>query len=294
MRLARIAYGGSITNVIAGDMELYQRGIRRLTLIDGLPDEVVPALVAQQGVVVNEAFVHRYHVARGQELVLQTASGEARLPILGVHFDNSFADMGVIHLDYRLYRRLWHDETVNFIEPALRSGADRGEVMKEIRRRWGTVYPVFVFTTEEFHREADAYLAQAIGLTYPLVALALAIALLGVVNSLLTSVLERIRQIGVARAIGATRFQVGCSVMLESLFIGVVGAGLAVVVGPALGYLQVHILFRTIFGMTMFVRYPVQAVAFAAVAAIVFTAAAGFVPGRRAARLGILEALRHE
>jgi putative ABC transport system permease protein len=293
VRMVRIAFRDSLTVLIATDAHLYAQGHRELVLLEGDESATIEAMARGDGLVVNEAFQRRFHVRRGEVLSLSTPSGEARLAVLAVYFDPTFADLGTIHLDQALYRRLWRDETVNFVEPVLRADADRERVIGEIRRRWGDRHDLFIATIEEFRGEADELLQQTIALAYPMIAMAIAIALLGVVNSLLASVLDRIREIGVLRAVGATRGQVVRVVMIESATIGLMGGVLAAVVGSLFGYTQLEILFRGMLGMTVFYRHPTFAVCFALFAAVVLAALAGYLPGRSAGRLSVTEALEY-
>jgi putative ABC transport system permease protein len=294
VRMVRVAYAGSLTVLIATDARLYEQGHRTLPVMEGHLPETLGALVRGEGLVVNEAFMRRFKVRRGDTISLTTPGGEVRLPILAIYFDPTFADLGTVLLDQALYRRLWRDETVNFIEPVLRKGADREKVIQEIRDRWGERHALFIATVERFRSEVDELLNQTIALAYPLIAMAISIALLGVVNSLLASVLDRTREIGVLRAIGATRGQVARAIMIESALIGFMGGLLAAGFGSLGGYYQLDVLFRGMFGMTVFYRYPAGAVIFAFLAAVVLSAVAGYLPGRRASRLKITEALEYE
>jgi putative ABC transport system permease protein len=294
VRITRITYRGMPTNVIATDGRLWRDGIRRLAILDGDPREAYAAMLDGGAVGVNEAFCLRYHVRRGDVIRLPTPSGEAALTIAAVYFDPGFGDLGVVIMDRELYRRLWRDDTVTFIEPALRPGADRERVIDTIRSRWGDEHALFVLTMEQFRGEANELLNQTMLVTYPLVAIAIAIALLGVVNSLLASVLDRVREIGVLRAVGATRAQVARSIVVEATIIGLLGGVLAVAVGSVLGYVQVDVLFRGMFGITVLYRYPTAAAVFSVVAAVVLAAAAGWLPGRQAGRIEIVKALEYE
>jgi putative ABC transport system permease protein len=124
--------------------------------------------------------------------------------------------------------------------------------------------------------------------------MAIVIALLGVVNSLAASVLDRVREIGVMRAVGATRSQVARSLVIESALVGLAGGAMAVAVGSAFGAIQLEVVIREIFAMTVFYVYPAAATVFAFAAAVALAAAAGWLPGRSAARVRIAEALGYE
>ncbi|MGH7823353.1 MAG: ABC transporter permease, partial [Candidatus Binatia bacterium] len=294
VRIVKAVCEGALTNLIATDTRLHERGVRELHYLQGDPARATAALARGQGAAVNEAFVLRFRKGLGDTIACSTPAGEVRLPIVGVYFDPAFADLGIVLLDRQLYRDRWRDDSTSFIEPGLRPGADRARVMETIRARWGEKHALFILTVEEFRREADELLDQTMLVTYPLVAIAIAIALLGVVNSLLASVLDRIREIGVLRAIGATRGQIARSIVLEATIIGVLGGSLAALAGSILGYLQLDVLFRGMLGITVLYRYPTTAVVFSLFAALILAAAAGYLPGRSAGRLKITDALEYE
>ena len=295
VRILKVIHEGTPTNVIAVDGRIWVEGIRTLTLLEGDPKEAFAAMHRGEAVGVNEAFALRYKKRPGDVISLPSPNGEVRVPIAGIYFDPGMGDMGIVLMDRNaLYRRMWRDDTVTFIEPQLERGADRQQVIEAIRSRWGEKHALFVVTMEQFRGEANDLLNQTMLVTYPLVGISIAIALLGVVNSLLASVLDRIREIGVLRAIGATRTQVARSIVVEATIIGLLGGLLAIAVGSALGYVQIDVLFRGMFGMTVLYRYPTAAAVFSLVAALVLAAAAGYLPGRSAGRVEIVKALEYE
>jgi putative ABC transport system permease protein len=114
------------------------------------------------------------------------------------------------------------------------------------------------------------------------------VSLFGIVNTLMLTVFERTREIGMLRAIGMTRRQVRRMIRHESVITALIGGTLGIVLGVVLGGLLVA---RVDFiGFTL----PVgQLIVFAIVAVIVGVLAAIF-PARRAARLNVLEALKYE
>jgi putative ABC transport system permease protein len=295
VRMLKITHDGTPTNVIATDGANWVKGIRAPTLLEGDSRAAFAAMHRGEAVGVNEAFALRYKKRTGDVISLPSPNGEVRVPIAGVYFDPAMGDMGIVIMDRdALYRPMWRDDTVTFIEPALEPGADRQAVIEAIRSRWGAKHALFVVTMEQFRKEANDLLNQTMLVTYPLVGISIAIALLGVVNSLLASVLDRIREIGVLRAIGATRAQVARSIVVEATIIGLLGGVLAVAVGSVLGYVQIDVLFRGMFGMTVLYRYPTTAAAFSLVAALVLAAASGYLPGRSAGRVEIVKALEYE
>ena len=97
-------------------------------------------------------------------------------------------------------------------------------------------YPnVKVQTRAQFEQAEVSDVSQLLGLVYALLALAVLVALLGIVNTMLLSVFERTREIGLLRAVGMRRRQVRTMVRSESVIISVFGAILGIVMGTGLG-----------------------------------------------------------
>ena len=143
----------------------------------------------------------------------------------------------------------------------------------------------------EFKEDIQGQVNQLLTLIYGLLALAIVIAVLGIVNTLALSVIERTREIGLLRAVGMTRNQLRRMVRLESLVIAVYGALLGVVVGIGFGVaLQrassssgIDVLEIPWFNMAIFV-----------VLAAVVGVLAALWPARRAAKLDVLRAITTE
>jgi putative ABC transport system permease protein len=124
--------------------------------------------------------------------------------------------------------------------------------------------------------------------------LTLLIAGFGIIVTLLASVLERTREIGVLRSIGMKRSQVSLLVLIESALIGAAGGVLGICSGVITGWINLEGFFRLDFGASMayHVHYPSIASAF--LLSIVLSVLAGAYPARRAAKTNIVEALSYE
>ena len=125
-----------------------------------------------------------------------------------------------------------------------------------------------------------------------IVAIAVIVSLLGVVNTLAMSVLERTREIGVLRALGSSRWQVRRTMLDESLLITSAGAFAGIAFGLLIALSWMRGFAEMMPGLTF--HFP-GATAFAvAAAAIVLGTLAAVLPARRAARLKVIEALAYE
>ncbi len=139
-----------------------------------------------------------------------------------------------------------------------------------------------------FARSRSAVLANLLNLITAMLVLAIIIALLGIVNTLALSMVERTRELGLLRAIGMRRGQLAQMVAAESVIIAVIGAVLGSALGLALGAALADAFTRS---QQTTVSIPATQIA----AYIATTAVAGVLaaiaPARRAARLNVLEAI---
>jgi putative ABC transport system permease protein len=146
-------------------------------------------------------------------------------------------------------------------------------------------------TRDEFIKTEQAQVNQLLGLVYALLALAILIALIGIVNTLLLSVFERTREIGLLRAVGMRRRQVRVMIRSEALILAVFGGVIGIVLGTGLGVALSMALRQQ--GISDIVVPYGSLVLFLFLAALLGLAAASW-PARRAARLNILEAITVE
>ena len=120
-----------------------------------------------------------------------------------------------------------------------------------------------------------------------------AVSAFGVVNTLSMSVFERTREIGILRAVGSTRLQVGRLIIDEGVVISLIGCLIGVAVGSLLGYLFVRGSGAGGFEVSFF--YPTGPAIYALVAGLVYRGIfAGLLPARAAARTNIVEAVQYE
>src|ERR1700742_3559370 len=148
-----------------------------------------------------------------------------------------------------------------------------------------------VQTRAQFEQTQTASVNQLLGLVYALLALAVLIALIGIVNTLMLSVLERTREIGLLRAVGMRRPQVRSMIRSESVILATFGALVGIVIGTLMGLALVSSLRQQ--GITETSVPWVRLVEFLILAGILGLVAASW-PARRAARLDVLAAIAAE
>jgi putative ABC transport system permease protein len=149
-------------------------------------------------------------------------------------------------------------------------------------------YPnVQVQTRAQFEQSQAASINTLLGLVYALLALAIIIALIGIVNTLMLSVFERTREIGLLRAVGMQRRQVRRMIRSEAVILSIFGAILGIIIGTALGIALVQSLKP---GISVVVVPASSLVIFLILSGLLGLLAATW-PSRRAAKLDVLAAI---
>ncbi len=150
-------------------------------------------------------------------------------------------------------------------------------------------YPTLQIQTKaQFEKSQQQAVNKLLGLVYALLALAVIIALIGIVNTLMLSVFERTHEIGLLRAVGMKRRQVRAMIRSEAVILALFGAIIGIVVGTALGTAFAASLKQQ--GITDIVIPYGKLVVFLVIAALLGLGAASW-PSRRAAKLDVLAAI---
>jgi len=147
-----------------------------------------------------------------------------------------------------------------------------------------------VETREEFKSSRTKQITQSLQILYLLLGFSIIVSLFGVINTLVLSVFERTRELGMLRAIGMTRRQVRRMIRHESIVTALIGATLGIIVGIFLAILTTAATAK--YGIVFAVPYGTLIV-FVAIAILAGVLAA-ILPARRASRLNVLEALQYE
>ncbi len=190
-------------------------------------------------------------------------------------------------------RPTWERHAVQSIDTIVVIGAADGVDIEAARSAVETATVEFappdVMTTEEFVADATANINQILGLVYVMLMLAIVIALMGIANTLSLSIYERVRELGLLRAVGADRAQVRSMIRWESVMIAVFGTVGGIALGLFLGWGLVTARGAGSFPIEFAV--PVSQVVIIAVVGAIAGVVAALRPARRAAKLDIIDAL---
>jgi putative ABC transport system permease protein len=246
-------------------------------------------LAAPDTALVSEERAEEEGLRAGDALVLTTAGGErVRLRIAALFADDSRLTAPVVVSLQTMERRLGEERDA-FGLVVLEEGVEPVAARRAIEAALRGPFPVArALTAEEFVEDQAGQVDQLLGLILALLSLSVIVALVGIVNTLVLSVRERTRELGLLRAVGAGRRQIRAAIRWEAVLTALIGA----VLGLGVGVLLATLFTRPLDDFVL-VLPVAQLAALLVVAALAGVAAAAW-PARRAARLDVLEALAYE
>lgn len=291
-RKARIGYNGRKVMLEVFDVALRLEYCPAMMAV-GDREDMARQLPGQDNVVVNEQFARKERVQPGDAIVIPTPRGPVRFGVAGIIVSFS-SDSGVIWMDVNTYRRHWRDPLVDTYEVLVQPGAEVEVVRQAILERFRGERTLFALPSAEFKAEVQKILDRSFVMTNAVNIITLVVAGIGIVITMLASVLERTREIGLLRGIGMQRRQVFGVVLLESALIGLLGGILGAGAGIVIGWLTMEGVIRIDYTASIGYRVHFAALAGALLLALILSALAGIYPARRAAATNIAEALSHE
>jgi putative ABC transport system permease protein len=201
------------------------------------------AAVTSSTMLASTKAVQQHGWRLGQQLTLhQPGGGSATLTLSGTYANDAL--LGPWIVSGQTYRALtpssrWSDDVV-LVKAA--TGADPGQLRTALNQATDRYYVVQVQDRDQFKGQQAQQVDGLLAILYGLLGLAIVIAVLGIINTLALSVVERRREIGMLRAVGLRRGQARRMVYLESTMIALFGAVLGVGLGIGFGALYTHTL----------------------------------------------------
>jgi putative ABC transport system permease protein len=245
-------------------------------------------------VIVSENFAALNDVHAGETISLPGAEGPVELRVLGTVPDFS-CSQGTVTIDRERYGREFHAEQVDIYNFYLPKSADLEATRERILHSpLAAGRALSVLSHSEVRSHILGIVDRLYGVAYVQEAVAVLVAAMGVVTTLLISVLHRRREIGLLRAVGATQAQVLGTVLAEGLLMGVIGVALGLLIGIPLEWYVLKVVLFEESGFVFPVIFPWNAAAMIAAVVVLGGAVAGIVPAWSAARLSIPDAIAFE
>jgi putative ABC transport system permease protein len=247
----------------------------------------------RRGVVVSESFAVKFDMRVGDAVELPTARGIERFPITGIYRDYS-NDRGVVVMDRAAFIHAFSDDAINTVVIYLRKGVSIDQARARLEAEFGPKYHAFTVTNREIRTEVMRIFDQTFIITYALLAIALIVAVLGIVNTLAALILERTHEIAMLRIIGFTVGEVRRMILLESSILGLTSTVAGIAMGYVLSWILIYVINKQSFGWTIQFHTPVTTIVVSSLLTFLAASLSGFIPSRLARNLDLAAAVKTE
>jgi len=269
------------------------RSYRSSDFFSGRPtDQVLSQLRGQNNVIVTEPFTYKHNVKTGDSLTLSLGETRASFKIVDVFYDYA-SERGYILMDRDTMLRYLPDPTPSNLAVYVAQGADV-EAVREGIRKIAAAHRILIFSDRELRTEAIRIFDRTFAITYALEAVAIFVAVMGIAGAFVALVIDRRRELGLMRFLGASSAQIRKLILVEAGLLGL----LANLSGFALGYflslILVFVINKQSFGWTIRFHWPVTVILGALSVVYVATILSGLYPARVAVGLNPLEVIHEE
>jgi putative ABC transport system permease protein len=280
------AFGKTI-NVTGVDRNLPR--VIRLDWAKG--SRAVPTQLGANGAFTDKDYAKKHHLTIGSPLPLITPDGtKLNLVVKGV-FDppKGGSPFGPVSISQTRFDAVYPNPTDLMTLVSVNGGVSKANTATLEGALKG--FPdAKVATEQQFKHDQEKFILNLLNILYVLLGLSVIISLFGIVNTLVLTVFERTREIGMLRAVGMTRRQVRRMIRAESIVTALIGATLGIALGVFLGFM----ISRALESQGIVFAVPWGRLVVFAIAAVVVGVLAAILPARRASRLNVLQALQYE
>ncbi len=256
--------------------------------------------LGSSGAIVSDSFAKSHHLALHSALSIVTPTGRRlALEVAGIFKPpTGGSPLGDVTISAQRFDSVFQNPLNEFTLVKMRGGQTSANT-KALDKALAKFPNAKAETKQQF---VDAFISainQALTILYVLLAFSIVISFFGIVNTLVLTVFERTRELGMLRAIGTTRRQARRMIRHEAVITALIGGTLGIVLGMVFGALLVERVQSLSFSVPdrlpyinfVLTGYPL---AVFAIAAVIVGIVAAIFPARRAARLNVLEALQYE
>ncbi len=283
---------GEEVSIVFGVDESYPRIFR----VDYKPGSGTPAdafsRLAEGGALIGKQLAEDRKLGVGSKIRLPGPKGTKEYRVEGILENDLLGGGAGIYLSKEALARDFNETEGEFLAVKARPGSDREELSREIEEALRDYPQLTLYSNAEWKARIESDFNRQYVFFYAIMGVSVAVSAFGVVNTLSMSVFERTREIGILRAVGTTRLQIGRLIVDEGIVISLIGCLIGVVLGSLLGYLFVQ--GSGAGGFEIDFYYPKLPALAALLSGLVIGTLAGLLPARSAARKEIVEAVQYE
>jgi putative ABC transport system permease protein len=254
--------------------------------------EVLAQLRDSNAVLVSEPFASKHSLRAGNSITLSLGENRVSFRVVDVYYDYS-SERGSILMDRNVMLRYLPDPAASnlaiYVAPNARLEDVRAEITGAAAGR-----RVLMFTNRDLRGEALRIFDRTFAITYALEAIAVLIAVMGVAGALLALVIDRRRELGLLRFLGAASGQICKLIVIEAGLIGLLANLAGIILGFALSLILIYVINKQSFGWTIRFHWPVAVLLGALTVVYAATVVAGLYPARVAVRLNAVEVVHEQ
>ncbi len=254
--------------------------------------EVLAELRGQNNILVSEPFTYKHHVKAGDSIELALRATRERFRIVDVYYDYS-SERGTILMDRETLLKYLPDPAPSNVAVFVAAGTKPEQVRREIFDA-AEGHKILVFSDRDLRSEAVRIFDRTFAITYALEAIAVLVAVMGIAGALLALVIDRRRELGLLRFLGASSGQVRRLILVEAGLLGLLANFAGLVLGYFLSLILVFVINKQSFGWTIRFHWPAAVLCGALTVVYVATVLAGLYPAEVAVKLNPLEVVHEE
>jgi putative ABC transport system permease protein len=292
MRAYEISYQGLPATIGGIDASTAGRHGARTFLSGTPPLEVFRQLVGADAVLVSEPFANKHRVQRGDTLNLNLGGTTGRFRVLDVYYDYS-SERGLILMDGGTLARYVAGNGPSNVAVYLKPGVALAQAKRKVEdalagRR------IVVNENRTLRAQGIRIFDRTFAITYALEAIAVFVAITGVSGALLALIIDRRREFGLLRFLGAAEGQIRRIVLFEAGLLGLLATLSGILLGFVLSLLLIYVINKQSFGWTIQFHWPLAVLLSALALVYAATILAGIYPARVASRLIPIEVIHEE
>jgi putative ABC transport system permease protein len=254
--------------------------------------DVLRELAAGNNVVVSEPFANKHHVKAGDTITLPLGEHRVAFRVIDLFYDYGH-EAGFIVLDWGVLLRYLPNTAPTNLAVYLAPGADLERTRAAIQKATANKR-LMILSNREIRLQAIRVFDQTFAITYAVEAISILVAVGGISGALISIVMDRRRELGVLRFLGATSTQIRKLIFAEAGLIGILANALGLALGYVLSLVLIYVINKQSFGWTIQFHWPVAVLLGSLSVVYVATVLAGLFPARLAVRLNPIEVVHEE
>ncbi len=291
-RAYEVSFQNTPATLASADLNVMSK-FRRSDFASGRPpDQVLAELKNADTVIVSEPFSNKHAVNAGDTIPLALGDHKASFRVVDIYYDYG-SERGVIIMDRATMLRYLPDPTPSNLAVYVSPGYDLETVRTEIERAC-VGSDILVASNRDLRTEAIRIFDQTFAITYALEVVAMVVAVIGIAGAMIAMVIDRRRELGLLRFLGASKGQVRRLILVEAGLIGLLSNFAGAFLGWLLSFVLIFVINKQSFGWTIQFHWPIEILIVALTGIYLATIAAGLYPARVAVGLNPIEVVHEE